>query len=186
MSDVAIEKVARGTVEDRVLQKALKDFHPEFDTYDVKAAMEFAVISEEARMEGEYPVKEGGLPQIARTKPTTDRERRYGAPDLIVTVDQFQWEALTDPQRLALMDRMLSRFVLAKKKNGDVKVDREGRPTFSKRPYDVSVGLYRDVAERHGEDSIEVVLVNQIVDEPANVQAFFQFSDFYDAQTATV
>lgn len=174
MSDIT--RVSPGSPEHGMLGRAITAYRGDLESARTTIALEFAAISDEERAKGRGAVRcKGGGWAIARVRVTGEKERRYGCPDAVVTFDRWHWDRLGDRSRFAALHHELYKLVLDRDSGGVIKYDKCLRPKLKLRPYDVQVGWFRDVAECHGDDAVEVIQARQLIENPDNAQAFFGF-----------
>jgi hypothetical protein len=123
------------------------------------------------------PLSLRGHPCQAIVKIISLADRAAGAKDAKITIDADNWENLDEPQRAALMDHELYHLCVRRnpKDNDNVKLDTAGRPMLRMRQHDVEVGWFIEIAERHKENSIEVMQARSIWEQDG--QILFPFLD---------
>lgn len=132
-----------------LLSSVMEEYYPDLikNNVTVDVTMAFA-------KEGE-PLKCGGYPALAFVKITSLKHRVKGLKDSEITIDGQIWETLTDPQRRAIIDHELQHLIIALDKEGNAKIDDAGRVKLRLRRHDYQLGWFREVANRHGENSTE-------------------------------
>lgn len=106
---------------------------------------------------GEPPVKLHGYPCAAVVSIIPYKQRVDKRADAEIIIDQGQWQDLSDIQRRALLDHEITHLELQKDDVGLVKTDDQGRPKLSMRLHDWQIGGFREIAQRYGEDALEVI-----------------------------
>lgn len=124
--------------------------------------------------EDDEPLKLRGTTVWAYVKANTKKERALGLRDATIVIDAKQWERLTEPRKVALMDHELYHLTVAKDKDDAPKKDDLGRPILRMRSHDVELGWFREIAQEHGEDSPEVIGA-RLITTGSYGQAFFSF-----------
>jgi hypothetical protein len=97
-----------------------------------------------------------------------------GRGDAEITLDGDQWGDLSTDQQLAVVDHEVHKIVVRRSIEGEVLYDTAGRPKLQKRQYDVRVGWFSIIAERHGVASSEVTQAKQLF-ESKEAQYLFPF-----------
>lgn len=126
---------------------------------------------------GQPAVKLSGYPCAATVKINSLKDRVLGMGDALVTIDEHQWEELTDEKRRALLDHELEHLEVARVGGGVLwhdpnckvvlgiaKTDDIGRPRLKMRLHDWQLGGFRTIARRWGEDALEVHAVRACKD----------------------
>lgn len=101
-------------------------------------------------------VKHAGFPATSTVKKNGPTLRKRGLPDATIVVEGAEWELMTDARRFAEIDRCLAFVVVARNAKGEITEDEAGRPKIKVGPPDYRIDGFRAVADRHGEDSVEV------------------------------
>lgn len=115
-----------------------------------------------------------GQQALACVKAMPEIERAQGTSDVRLLIDAEEWEKLSDPQRIGLLDHEVYHVKPVRDdKNGGFKLDSEGRPKIAMRKHDVEVGWFVEVAERHKDASPEVSQAKRLYDNFG--QAFWPF-----------
>lgn len=121
---------------------------------------------------------------VVRIVPVKDRS--LGMPDATITVDRTTWLTMSPRQRDALIDHELTHLVRVMEVDDEgnetdtPKCDVLGRPKLRMRLHDHQYGWFDEIAERHGDASIEVKQVRRILDH----QLYFDFAAPPKAQAA--
>lgn len=170
-----VVKARSGGPEDTQLREVQVAYHPELDSHGVRVGLEFASVSDESRAKGRGAVRLHGRNCHAVVRITNERERRYGAPDAVVTFDRHSWDANGADWRDAVLDHELTHLEIATAPDGTAKLDRQLRPKLKMRLHDVEVGWFREVAARHGLASEEVRQVRSMLAAEVNTQSLFSF-----------
>lgn len=109
---------------------------------------------------GGFPVKTNGYPSAANIKISNLKSRVKGAADAEICIDRDAFNAMTEPQQAALIDRELYRLIIVRDKEGAVKTDDSSRPKLKIKKFDYMLGWFKEIAMRHGEASPEVYQAN--------------------------
>jgi hypothetical protein len=144
--------------ETKMLEGLMTLLHNRLVAYGVRVGMEFAVNEKG----DSSAVKLHGYPCAAIIRITGLKERRWGAPDAIVTVDQGRWDRATDKERAALLDHELTHLAIDFDKDKNGQFDAAARPKLKMRLHDFQVGWFAEVAARHGDASYEVRQAREI------------------------
>ncbi len=83
-------------------------------------------------------------------------DRAEGKADATVTVDGNRYDEWPLARLDAILDHELTHLELSLK-DGAVQCDDLGRPKLRMRKHDQQYGWFNEVAERHGEDAVEVL-----------------------------
>lgn len=134
-----------------LINKTIDDFYPELKEAGVTVEALFA-FSETA----DYPVKFGGYPALAYIKISNLKSRVKGMADAEITIDKGAYEAMNPMQQRALLDHELHHLIVARDKDGNIKIDDCSRPKLKVKKHDYQMGWFREIAVRHGENSPEV------------------------------
>lgn len=116
-----------------------------------------------------------GYPAMAVVKIVSTKERAAGLGDALIVFDRHSYDLLTMKQRDALIDHELTHLLLVFDKDGHKKKDCLGRPKLEMRQHDRQFGWFDDVAQRHGENSQEVIQAKALIEEAR--QLYFDFSE---------
>lgn len=96
-----------------------------------------------------------GYPALAKVKINSLADRAEGKADATITVDGNRYDEWPLTQLDAILDHELTHLELSLK-DGAVQRDDLGRPKLRMRRHDQQYGWFNEVAERHGEDAVEV------------------------------
>lgn len=113
------------------------------------------------------PLSHQGYPAAAVVRIIPLKDRSMDRGDAEIVIDAEGYEGMDDPQRDALLDHELYHLVLAKDKDMKVKLDDLGRPMLRMRKHDHQVGWFREIAVRHGRNSMECRQAKLIYDKHA-------------------
>lgn len=146
-----------------------EEWHPELAKVTVDALFVFGD-------EPGHVLEQQGYPALATIKIMPTKERAAGMGDALMVVDRYAYEGLTDPQRDSVIDHELYHLELViDKKTEKPKYDSLGRPKLAMRKHDRHFGWFDEVAQRHGENAIEVIQARSII--AATGQLYFDFTD---------
>jgi hypothetical protein len=107
--------------------------------------------------EDEQVLTHNGYYAAATMKIVGTKERAAGLADAMLVVDRYVYSAMTPAQMNALLDHELYHLErVIDEKTGHAAIDAIGRPRLSIRKHDRQFGWFDEIAERHGENSIEV------------------------------
>ena len=116
--------------------------------------LKLSVLIARGEDEHEPALKLHGYPALAITKILNLKLRAYGLGDAEIVIDGGRWELLSRRQRTALIDHELTHLEPVEKKGMLVR-DEIGRPKLQMRLHDIEIGVFTEVAARHGAESIE-------------------------------
>lgn len=157
-----------------VINKVLKKHHGEIFCVGVTVGAVFAELGDDAEP-GDRAVKLGGYPCCATIRIVSERDRAQGMPDAQMVIDHAAFQALTDEQKIALIDHELYHLEVRVDAGGATKFDGMNRPKLSMRLHDWQIGGFRAVAERHGENAIEVIEAGKVASSFG--QLLFSFAE---------
>jgi hypothetical protein len=125
--------------------------------------------------ESSLPVlKHQGYPAGAVVRITPLKDRALGMADATIVVDRAGWLALSQRQRIALLDHELTHLERKiDKETGELVCDVLDRPKLGMRKHDHSFGWFDEVAQRHGEASPEVRQARVLMESSG--QLYFDF-----------
>jgi hypothetical protein len=155
-------------VLDRI-EKLRDKYHPEIDaaTLDV-----LFVFGDEAG----HTLEHQGYPALAVVKVNGLKERAAGLADALLVVDRYSYSGLTQAQMDAMLDHELYHLEpVIDDKTEIPKLDSLGRLKLAIRKHDRQFGWFDEIAQRHGEDSIEVMQATHMLTEAR--QLYFNFAD---------
>lgn len=144
------------------------------DLGDVTVAALFAFDSESS-----LPVlKHQGYGAGAVVRITPLKDRALGMADATIVVDRAGWLALSQRQRVALLDHELTHLTVKTEEEEGAKdpvpvYDALGRPKLLMRKHDHQFGWFDEVAQRHGEASPEVRQARVLMESSG--QLYFDF-----------
>ena len=114
-----------------------------------------------------------GYPAAALVRVVGSRDRAAGLADAQIVVDRSVYAGLTTKQQYALLDHELHHLELVTDAKGVVRFDAQGRPRLKCRKHDWQMGWFDEIANRHGEHSMERLEAKQLVE--ASGQLYFSF-----------
>lgn len=155
-----------GDEELALLRNAMKQWHPELGKAGVEVGLSVAMaqVDESGNPTGPA-LQEKGHAVLAEVKITKLRERIFGLPDAIITIDGDRWTHLEEATKLAVLDHELEHLVVKTDENGRPAVDDSGRPLLKMKLHDFQFGWFNNVAQRHGGAAIEVMQASTIARE---------------------
>jgi len=132
-------------------------YHGELNDTNVTIGVVFAFGTRSAKGKILTPaLKHHGVPAAAIVKINSLKARVEGLPDATIFIDGDEWVDWTAERKHAVLDHELCHLTVAHDKDDFVKSDDLGRPILKMRPHDFEVGWFREIANRHGEASLEV------------------------------
>lgn len=133
-----------------LLRQAIDRYHLRLDQVGVTVGMMHACNPSGPAL------THGGFPRLALVRVNSLRDRAEGKPDATVFVDAVEFIELTEAQKIALLDRVLTGLELVvDAKGGGLKRDDLGRPKLKTRRPDYQTSGYWDVVDRHGKEALE-------------------------------
>lgn len=137
-----------------LIAKVRKEHHCVLENCGVTIGALF-VAKESKEGDAQPALRRHGFPVAAQIQITSLADRVRGVADAKLTIDRFVWDRLPAASRLALIDHELAHLLTV---DGDDEQGRDdiGRPKLRIRPHDYELTGFTDVAERHGEASMEV------------------------------
>jgi hypothetical protein len=106
---------------------------------------------------GEPAVKLHGWPCAAVVSVIGYKQRVDKRADAEIVIDAKWWDGATPNQRRATLDHEITHLEIQKDETGSVKTDDQGRPKLKLRLHDYELSGFRSIAERYGEDALEVM-----------------------------
>lgn len=110
-----------------------------------------------------------GAPALGIAKKTSLKDRALGRGDCEVALDGDWWAEAPDEQKKALLDHELYHFLVVIDEKTVIKKDTCGRPCIEIRQHDFQFGWFKEIAQRHGEHSMERIQAKQILEEAAQM-----------------
>ena len=142
----------------RMVNTARDKWHPKLDHFEVSIDVLWV------RGELMKPaLKLHGVPAIAVVKITNLKDRAKGLSDVEITLDERVFTSYEPATQMAIIDHELEHLELVFKE-GSLERDDINRPKIRLRVHDHELGWFRNVAERHGENSIEVIQAKRLMD----------------------
>jgi hypothetical protein len=120
---------------------------------------------------GTPAIRVHGWTALALTRVVNLRHRVEGLGDVEIVVDGDVWPTLTERERLALLDHELTHVVVVEK-DGEVQLDKAGRPKIKLRLHDRQFGWFDDVAQRNGIASQEVQQARRFAEDAGQLYLF--------------
>lgn len=148
---------------EELLERAMRQWHPELVDVGVTVTAKLASPTDKQMEEHDEAGKPGhpvvvkwhGYAAVALIKVTKYDDRVDGLADARLVIDRLRWEDMNEKQHLALLDHELEHVVVQRTKDGAVKTDDIGRPKLKLKLHDEQLGVFKDVARRHGPNSID-------------------------------
>lgn len=103
-----------------------------------------------------HPVKHHGYPALAVIRIMSAKDRAKGLSDCEITIDGEWWKKAPIENRKAVLDHELTHL----QSDGE---DDEGRLRLCIRRHDIQLGLFTEVAQRHGIHSLEMIAVSGLI-----------------------
>ena len=127
--------------------------HSDLKKADVKLCILMAFTGDDSN---DPPVKLHGYPCAAVVSIIPLKQRADKRADAEIIIDQKAWDDYTEPRQRALLDHQITHLEIQKDEHGFVKTDDIGRPKLKMRLHDWEIGGFRSIAQRYGDDAIEV------------------------------
>lgn len=156
------------------LDSAMRRFHGRLVDVNTTVHMRY-IVNQDKEGEPIPCLKVRGRLVPATIKINSFSDRQEGKKDCTINLDKYLWQEKSDPERLAILDQMLTSLDLATDKDGAVLKDDIGRPRLVKRLPDFEIAGYDIVADRHGPQSMEAQAVAHLA-EAKWVQSCLPFS----------
>lgn len=154
----------------RTIERMRKEWHPELENVTIHAL--FIYDAEDSQ---EQVLKHGGYPAAAVVRITPLRERALGVADAVIIVDRAYWLSIKAQQCDALIDHELYHLERAKDTDTNLPLfDSLNRPKLEMRKHDRHFGWFDEIAQRHGNHSIEVIQAKSLLAETQ--QLYFDFA----------
>ncbi len=138
-----------------IINSLIGQYYPDLEEGQVTIESIFAYDNK-----GGFPVKAGGYPALACIKVNNLKNRVKGFADAEITIDAEAFKAMTDPQKIALLDHELYHVLVVRDKEGNIKTDDANRSKLRLKKHDYQMGWFKEIAARHGENSPEVYQAN--------------------------
>lgn len=155
---------------ERTIERMREQFHsPDLDGVTISALFVFD-------LEATEPVlKHHGYPAQAVIRITPVRDRVLGVADAVIVIDRSNWQMLTPAQRDALIDHELYHLERVLDEETELPLtDAVDRPKLRIRRHDQEIGVFVEVARRHGDASAEARTVRGLLASMAQLDMFRQ------------
>jgi hypothetical protein len=147
-----VYSVAPADVQKRV-NRIRKKSYSFLDKAKVKIDVLFVTPQEEDDAD---PITQWGTPQPGKTRVIAQRDRGAGRGDAEIVLDARWYGEVSAAHQDAIIDRQLAFLAVKTDQEGDICLDGNGRPKLTMRKPDHMFAWFDDVAERHGDASVEV------------------------------
>ena len=141
----------------KLLADVAAKYHPEIIAAELKIGL---LVVDPARDEGGMPkspaLTHGGNRAIAKISLVSVKDRVHKPYDAIVQVDNEVWLTATNERKAAILDHELTHIAFAVDERGERVLASDGRPKLRLRADDYAITGFYEVAQRHGEASVEV------------------------------
>lgn len=164
----------------------MKQHHPELVELEVRITVLFAnapVDEKTGEVKG-HALRHHGWPAQAVIKVNSHKDRVAGKADADLSLDEENWQRLTDRQREALLHHELLHLEVKSDDEGHAQTDDCGRPKLKIRPHDWEVGGFHQVAENYREDSPEAIALASLAKDWIRLDLFDLLTE--EAQPAAV
>jgi len=110
-------------------------------------------------------IKLHGYPCQAIISIVPYKQRVDKRADVEIVIDAKNWDELTQPQQVALLDHEITHLEFdVDMQTGIVKTDDAGRPKLRLKLHDYQVGGFREIALRYGDDAPECIAGRDFVE----------------------
>jgi hypothetical protein len=156
---------------DATVARMLAEYHPGLQGVQCVTVSCLFVFD----LESSEPVlKHQGYPAAAVVRITQLRDRALGISDAIIVVDRSIWLTFSPRQQNALIDHELTHLErVVDEETGFPLYDALDRPKLTMRRHDHQLGWFDEIAQRHGDASVEVNQARQLVESTG--QLYFDF-----------
>jgi len=120
----------------------------------------YAPVNDEGERTGPA-LKISGYPTNSISKIVDLANRVKGNGDAQIILDGDTWADLKDEQKIAILDRAINQFDIARNLDGEVVTDTHGRPKLKMVKADWQFSYYSNIAKRHGKNSPEMESIKQ-------------------------
>lgn len=135
----------------QAIARMREEYHQALDGVTVAALF---IYDDEAS--SDQVLRHAGYPAQAMVKVTPTRDRVLGVADAVIVIDRANWLSLPVESRDALVDHELYHLVrVIDEETGLPKSDAADRPKLTIKQHDHQFGWFDEIAQRHGEHSIE-------------------------------
>lgn len=147
----------------KVINEAADKYHQSLKANGVKilAIMAYGPRDEEDQLK-RPAIRKNGVACGACIRVLPLKERLSKSADAEMLIDGDSWEEYNADIRLALVDHELSHLIVKMDKDDNVKKDALRRPMLGTIRDDIVYWGNSQIAERHGENSIEVIAARQL------------------------
>jgi len=144
-----------------LVESLIEDHYEELRDAEVKIGILFAYPTS-----GAGPcLKNAGHAVAAKVRVVSHKDRVAGLEDAQILVDGNAWEGWSEERRAAVLDGRLCALEVLKDDEGVVLEDDCSRPRLKVKPHDFVLEGFAEIAERYGEESLEVSTARAITDE---------------------
>lgn len=140
--------------------RMIEAHHPDIENAKVQIDYLYAY----AKDPEEPGLKLHGYPALAICKITSLKDRVKGMGDCEISIDAKRYSEMSDAQKDALLDHELEHIQIKRDEDGLFKTDDIGRPALKMKLHDFDFGWFSSIAQRHGNNSIEVQQAHSIFD----------------------
>lgn len=137
-------------------REIFEDHHPELLLPDKTYPKLCIMMATRSGDDPEPPLKLNNYPCAAIISVIPYKQRVDKRADAEILIDSAAWDGMTLPQQTALLDHEITHLELTKDGDGFLKTDDQGRPKLNLRNHDWQLGGFRSIAQRYGNDALEV------------------------------
>lgn len=140
-----------------IAKEIIQDHYPDLIEADVTVMYLFA------RNESGDALKHGGYPAAALVKLNNLRDRVAGLSDATIMIDEDRWKDWNEERRIAILDHELMHLEVRRNDSGAIEYDDCNRPKIRLRKHDFNYGGFNAIVRRHGDSSVEVQSVREVL-----------------------
>lgn len=110
-------------------------------------------------------LKKNGVRAFGITRIIPVKDRAQGRGDVEIALDGDFWSFADPAKQTALLDHELYHIIVVTDNDGNIQYDSHSRPKIRMRQHDVDIGWFKDIAQRHGINSLEQIQAKMIMDK---------------------
>jgi hypothetical protein len=143
---------------DDLVRQVMHKHHKHLESEKIKIGTVF-VETDADETTGAVPpaLTDHGMPCLAKIRLAPTRDRILHGFDAVLEIDSLEFEGLSTPQRVALVDHELTHLCFKTNKDGEYVRDGSGRAKLELRPHDWELTGFTSVVERHKGNAVEAL-----------------------------